>query len=90
MQVEIYEDTVYTDQVEYSVGMSSQFGHLSERGVLPHQDLVLRISVCADLQNTNKYFLHIYLRLKGTLFLWGHVPVYFQTKSITMPTLCRG
>lgn len=41
----------YTDQVEHSVGMSSKFGHLSERGILPHQDLVLRITVCADLQN---------------------------------------
>ena len=44
------DDSVYTNQVEYSVGMSSKFGHLSERRIFPHQDLVLGIPMCADLQ----------------------------------------
>lgn len=48
--------TVDTDQVEHSVGMSCELGHLGEGGVLPHQDLVLGITVCADLQRTNITF----------------------------------
>lgn len=43
-----------TDQVEHSVGMACEFGHLGERGILPNQDLVLRISMCADLQKRFK------------------------------------
>lgn len=38
-----------TDQVKHSVGMPCEFGHLGERGILPNEDLVLRISMRADL-----------------------------------------
>lgn len=37
-------------QVENSVGVAGELGHLCQRGVLPHQDLILRVTVCADLR----------------------------------------
>lgn len=49
------QSTANTNQVKYSVGMASKFGHLGERGILPYKDLVLGISMRADLQNTNIY-----------------------------------
>lgn len=52
----MYEDTAHTNQVENSVWMSSEFGHLGERGILPHQDLVLGISMRAHLKNTENTF----------------------------------
>lgn len=39
-----------TDQVEHSVGVSCEFGNLSESWIFPHQDLVLRVAVSAHLQ----------------------------------------
>ena len=36
-------------EVEHPVGVAGQLGHLHERRVLPHQDLVLRVAVCGDL-----------------------------------------
>lgn len=38
-----------TDQVQHPVGVSCEFGNLSERWVFPHQDLVLRVSMSAHL-----------------------------------------
>lgn len=40
----------HTDQVEHSVGVSCEFGNLSESWIFPHQDLVLRIAMSAHLQ----------------------------------------
>lgn len=37
-------------QVEHSVGVACEFRHLCEGGVLPHQDLVLGVAVCAYLE----------------------------------------
>lgn len=39
-----------TDQVEHSVGVSCEFGNLSESWIFPHQDLVLRVAMSAHLQ----------------------------------------
>ena len=36
-------------EVEHPVRVAGQLGHLHERRVLPHQDLVLRVAVCRDL-----------------------------------------
>ena len=38
-------------QVENSVGVASQLGHLDQGGVFPHQYLVLGVAVCADLSS---------------------------------------
>jgi hypothetical protein len=35
-------------QIQHAVGMARQLGHLDERGVFPHQDLVLRVAVGRD------------------------------------------
>ncbi len=40
-------------QVEHSVRMSCELGHLGEWWVFPHQDLVLGVAVCADLVDIN-------------------------------------
>lgn len=42
-------------QVEDPIGMASQLGHLGQTRVLPHEDLILRVAVGANLQpkNTN-------------------------------------
>lgn len=53
-----------TDQVKDSVGMPREFGHLGERGVLPNKDLVLRISMCADLQKRFKKKPHPFVIFK--------------------------
>ena len=41
-----------THQVQHSVGVPSELGHLAERRILPHQDLVLGVAVGADLGDT--------------------------------------
>lgn len=38
-------------QVENSIGVSRQLGHLVQRRVLPHQDLVLRVAMGAHLKH---------------------------------------
>lgn len=42
-----------TYQIEHPIRVAGQFSYLSERGVFPHQDLVLRVTMCADLEKTN-------------------------------------
>ena len=37
-----------TDQVENPGGVTGKTGHLREGGVTPQDDLVLRVSMCAD------------------------------------------
>ena len=50
-------------EVEHPVRVAGQLGHLHERRVLPHQDLVLRVAVCGDLgaKNDTVSFIHDYL-----------------------------
>lgn len=47
----VYKKNSY--QVEHSVRMSCELGHLGEWWVFPHQDLVLGVAVCADLVDIN-------------------------------------
>jgi len=35
-------------QIEHSVGMTGELGHLREAWILPHENLVLRVTVRAD------------------------------------------
>lgn len=44
----------HTDQIENSVGVSCELGHLSEGWIFPHQDLVLRIAMGAYLEDEEK------------------------------------
>ena len=38
-----------THEVEDSEGVAGEFGYMHEGRILPHQDLVLRVAVCAHL-----------------------------------------
>lgn len=42
-----------TYQIEHPIRVAGQFGYLSERGVFPHEDLILRVTMRADLEKTN-------------------------------------
>lgn len=38
-----------TYQVEHPVRVSGKLGYLTECRIFPHQDLILRVTMCADL-----------------------------------------
>lgn len=65
-----------THQVQHSVRMSRELGHLCEWWIFPHQDLVLGVAVCADLMDVNHNASRSALEqwmiwLCDWLFMWG-------------------